>query len=97
MPSHSRLQSESQSDDENIPATNSTNTAKLVKACWALSSDDMLQVIGTSNGIHYFEDYEEYLKILETGLWRKKSVINIIKEWDSRIFPNSDSSLVGKE
>jgi hypothetical protein len=26
---------------------------------------------------------------------KKKSVINIIKEWDSRLFPNTDSSLVG--
>jgi len=36
------------------------------------------------------------LKLLETGLRRKKkSVLNIIKEWDLRIFPNTDSSLVG--
>ncbi|KAF8911092.1 hypothetical protein CPB84DRAFT_1672272, partial [Gymnopilus junonius] len=67
-------------------------------ARWALSSDDTLQAVGTSTGIHYFEDYEEYLKILETGLRRKKkSTIKIIKEWDSRIFANSDSSLVGKK
>jgi hypothetical protein len=26
---------------------------------------------------------------------KKKSVLNIIKEWDSRLFPNTDSSLVG--
>jgi ABC-type siderophore export system fused ATPase/permease subunit len=33
--------------------------------------------------------------ILETGLRQKKrSVINIIKQWDERIFPDSDSSLV---
>ena len=49
-----------------------------------------------STAIRYFDDYEEYLKILETGLrQKKKSVINIIKEWDSQIFPNTDSSLVG--
>jgi len=47
-------------------------------------------------GIHYFDDYEEYLKILELGLRRKKkSVYNIIKEWDSRIFPDTESSIIG--
>jgi hypothetical protein len=61
-----------------------------------LSSDETLQTVGTSTGIHYFDDYEEYLRLLETGLRRKKkSVLNIIKEWDLRIFPNTDSSLVG--
>ena len=67
----------------------------IFQARWALSSDTTLQAVGTSTGIHYFDDYEEYLKLLETGLRRKKkSVINIIREWDSRIFPNTDSSLV---
>jgi len=65
------------------------------QARWALSSDVTLQSVGTSTGIHYFDDYEEYLNLLATGLRRKKkSVINIIREWDSRIFPNTDSSLV---
>jgi hypothetical protein len=33
--------------------------------------------------------------ILETGLrQKKKSVLNIIKQWDEKIFPDSDSSLV---
>lgn len=65
------------------------------QARWALSSDATLQAVGTSTGIHYFDDYEEYLRLLETGLRRKKkSVINIIREWDLRIFPNTDSSLV---
>ena len=67
----------------------------MFQAHWALSSDETLQAVGTSTGIRYFDNYEEYLKILETGLRRKKSVLNIIKEWDSRIFPNTDSSLVG--
>jgi len=36
------------------------------------------------------------LKILETGLrLKKKSVCHIIREWDSKIFPNAESSLVG--
>lgn len=33
--------------------------------------------------------------ILETGLrQKKKSIFNIIKQWDEKIFPESDSSLV---
>jgi hypothetical protein len=51
--------------------------------------------VGFSTGINYFKDFEEYLTILETGLRkRKKSILNIIREWDEKIFPNSDSSLV---
>lgn len=66
------------------------------QARWALSSDETLQAVGTSTGIRYFDDYEEYLRILEMGLRRKKkSILNVIKEWDSRIFPNTDSSLAG--
>jgi len=58
-------------------------------------SDDTLQEVGSSTGICYFNDFEEYLMILETGLrQKKKSIINIIKQWDEKIFPNFDSSLV---
>jgi hypothetical protein len=33
--------------------------------------------------------------LLETGLRQKKrSIVNVIKQWDTKIFPNSDSSLV---
>lgn len=64
-------------------------------ARWALSSDDALQEVGSNTGIRYFNDFEEYLTILVTGLQqRKKSVLNIIKQWDEKIFPNSESSLV---
>jgi hypothetical protein len=67
----------------------------LYQARWALSGDDTLQDVGSHTGINYFNDFEEYLTILETGLRRKKkSVLNIIKEWDEKIFPNSESSLV---
>jgi hypothetical protein len=67
----------------------------LYQARWALSGDDTLQEVGFSTGINYFKDFEEYLTILETGLRkRKKSILNIIREWDEKIFPNSDSSLV---
>jgi hypothetical protein len=34
--------------------------------------------------------------MLETGLrGRKKSILKIFKEWDSKIFPETDSSLAG--
>jgi len=65
------------------------------QARWALSSDATLQAVQTRIGIHYFNAYKEYLKLLATSLHRKKkSVINIIREWDSWIFLNTDSSLV---
>ena len=35
---------------------------------WVLSSDDTLQEVGLSTGICHFNDFEEYLTILETGL-----------------------------
>ena len=51
--------------------------------------------MGTNTGINYGKDFEEYLKILMKGIWKKKkSVLNIFREWDWVIFPNSDSSLV---
>jgi hypothetical protein len=55
----------------------------------------MLQEVGLSTGICYFRDFEEYLTILTTGLRRKKkSIINIIKQWDEKVFPDSESSLL---
>ena len=60
-----------------------------------LSADETLQEVGSNTGIRYFRDFEEYLMVLETGLrQKKKSIINVIKQWDEKIFPNSDSSLV---
>jgi len=45
--------------------------------------------VGPNIGIRYFNDFEEYLTILEAGLQhRKKSVLNIIKPWDEKIIPN---------
>jgi hypothetical protein len=53
-----------------------------------LSADDTLQEVGLSTGIHYFDDFEKYLTILEAGLQQKKtSVLNIFKQWAERIFP----------
>jgi hypothetical protein len=69
----------------------------LFQARWALSSDVSFQEVGSSTGIQYFQDYEEYLTMLETGLRRrKKTIVNIFKEWDAKIFPETDSSLAGK-
>ena len=53
-----------------------------------LSADDTLQKVGLSTGIHYFDDFEKYSTILETGLQQKKtSVLNIFKQWAERICP----------
>ncbi|KJA15886.1 hypothetical protein HYPSUDRAFT_71753 [Hypholoma sublateritium FD-334 SS-4] len=68
---------------------------KLMGVRWALSADETLQEVGSSTGIRYFSDYEEYLTIIETGLrQKKKSIINVIKQWDEKIFPETESSLV---
>jgi hypothetical protein len=69
-----------------------------LQARWTLSSDISLQEVGSSTGIQYFKDYEGYLTLLETGLRaRKKTIVNIFKEWNTKIFPESDSSLAGAE
>lgn len=53
--------------------------------------------MGPNTGINYLRDFEEYLEILVTGLQkRKKSVLNVFREWEKVIFPNSDSSFVGE-
>ena len=63
-----------------------------------LLSDKTLQEVGLSTGICYFNDFKEYLMILETSLWqKKKSIVNVIKQWDEKIFPNSDLSLVTRK
>jgi hypothetical protein len=65
---------------------------------WALSSDDFLQSVGNNTGINYAQDFDEYLEILLTGLRKKKkSILNVFREWDRVVFPNSDSSMVGKD
>jgi hypothetical protein len=66
-----------------------------IQSRWALSSDNFLQSVGTNTGINYRKDFEEYLEILTKGLRKKKrSVLNVFREWDRVVFPNSDSSLV---
>ena len=54
--------------------------------------------MGSSTGIRYFKDYDEYLTLLETGLrTRNKTIVNIFKEWDTKIFPETDFSLADVE
>jgi len=54
-------------------------------------ADNTLQEVGLSTGIHYFDNVEEYLTNLKNGLQQKTtSVINIIKQWDEKIFPDTD-------
>ena len=68
----------------------------MLQARWGLSSDVSFQEVGSNTGIRYFQDYEEYLTMLEIGLrHRKKTIVNIFKEWDAKIFPDTDSSLAG--
>ena len=72
------------------------HTYELSQSRWALSADDCLQGVGANTGINYGRDFEEYLEILMTGLQKKKkSILNVFRQWDHVIFPNSDSSLVG--
>ena len=50
----------------------------------------------SNTGINYFSDYEEYVHLLEMELRkRKKTIINIFREWDQLVFPNTGMSLVG--
>ncbi len=66
------------------------------QARWALSADELLQAVGSSTGINYFSDYEEYVNLLQTGLLRKKkTTLNIFRQWDLQVFPNTGTSLVG--
>ena len=53
-----------------------------------LSADGTLQEVGLSTGIHYVDDFEKYLTILET---EKPSVHNIFKQWAEKIFPIESS------
>jgi hypothetical protein len=54
--------------------------------------------VGTNTGINYGKDFEAYLEILTTGLRKKKkSILDVFREWDRAVFPNSDSSLVRQD
>jgi len=54
--------------------------------------------VGTNTGINYGKDFNEYLEILLTGLRKKKrSILNVFRQWNRVIFPNSDSGMAGHE
>jgi hypothetical protein len=54
--------------------------------------------VGTNTGINYGKDFEAYLETLLTGLRKKKSsILEVFRQWDRVIFPNSDSSLVRQQ
>ncbi len=56
----------------------------------------LFQSVGSNTGINYLSNYEEYVSLLNTGLRRKKkATLNIFKEWDRLVFPNTGTSLVG--
>ena len=62
-----------------------------------LSCDDLFQSVGNNTDINYARDFDEYLSFLLSGLRRKKkSVLNLFREWDHVVFPNSESSLIGQ-
>jgi hypothetical protein len=54
--------------------------------------------VGTNTGINYGKDFEAYLETLVTGLRKKKkSILEVFRQWDRVVFPNSDSSLVRQD
>jgi len=58
----------------------------------------LFQSVGNNTGINYARDFDEYLSFLLSSLRRKKkSVLNLFREWDHVVFPNSESSLIGQD
>ncbi|KAJ7822281.1 hypothetical protein B0H14DRAFT_2291001, partial [Mycena olivaceomarginata] len=67
-----------------------------VLAIWALSADTCLRSRGDHTNIDYDALFDQYLEILTLGLREKsRSILNVFKEWDRIIFPNSEFSLGG--
>ncbi|KAJ7897612.1 hypothetical protein B0H14DRAFT_2557612 [Mycena olivaceomarginata] len=63
---------------------------------WALSADTCLRSRGDHTNIDYDTLFDQYLEILTLGLCEKsRSILNVFKEWDRIIFPNSEFSLGG--
>ncbi|EGO02882.1 hypothetical protein SERLA73DRAFT_47655 [Serpula lacrymans var. lacrymans S7.3] len=69
----------------------------LQKARWALSPDECLKEKGNESGIRWHDDFDNYLEYLLSGLQKqKKSVLNIFREWDQVLFPNTSHGLAGQ-
>ncbi|KAK6977814.1 hypothetical protein R3P38DRAFT_3471833 [Favolaschia claudopus] len=65
-------------------------------AIWALSGDTNLRTPGDCTGIDYQERFEEYLEVLLTGLeLKRKSILNVFREWDRVLFPNAERGFGG--
>ncbi|KAJ6451400.1 hypothetical protein C8R45DRAFT_848437 [Mycena sanguinolenta] len=68
-----------------------------VLAIWALSTDTFLRNQGDKTNIDYDALFDQYLEILLEGLRDKsQSILNVFREWDRVIFPNSESGYGGK-
>ncbi|EGO19292.1 hypothetical protein SERLADRAFT_411786 [Serpula lacrymans var. lacrymans S7.9] len=71
--------------------------ASAVLARWALSPDECLKEKGNESGICWHDDFDNYLEYLLSGLQKqKKSVLNIFREWDQVLFPNTSHGLAGQ-
>ncbi|EGO31126.1 hypothetical protein SERLADRAFT_405025 [Serpula lacrymans var. lacrymans S7.9] len=71
--------------------------ASAVLARWALSPDECLKEKGNESGIRWHDDFDNYLEYLLSGLQKqKKSVLNIFREWDQVLFPNTSHGLAGQ-
>ncbi|KAJ6475190.1 hypothetical protein DFH09DRAFT_846349, partial [Mycena vulgaris] len=66
-------------------------------ACWAASADANLSARGAQTGINRHSNLEKYIQYLQSGLdKRKASVLNLFREWGELLFPESETSLTGK-
>ncbi|KAJ6499482.1 hypothetical protein DFH09DRAFT_945222, partial [Mycena vulgaris] len=66
-------------------------------ARWAASADANLSARGAQTGINWHSDLEKYIHYLQSGLdKRKASVLNLFRGWDELFFPESETSLAGK-
>ncbi|KAF7347042.1 hypothetical protein MVEN_01457900 [Mycena venus] len=65
-----------------------------VLAIWALSADTCLRSRDDHTNIDYDALFDQYLEILLVGLRNKvRSILNVFREWDRIVFPNSEFSL----
>ncbi|EGO20831.1 hypothetical protein SERLADRAFT_442194 [Serpula lacrymans var. lacrymans S7.9] len=71
--------------------------ASAVLARWTLSPDDYFKERGAESGIHWHEDFDNYLQFLLSGLKKQKqSVLHIFRQWDMALFPNTEHGLAGQ-
>ncbi|KAJ6523334.1 hypothetical protein B0H19DRAFT_1201873 [Mycena capillaripes] len=62
-------------------------------AIWMLSADTKLTERGDQTGINYRQRHATYAKRLRDGIRNKKAwAVNLLKYWDSILFPNNDDS-----